>query len=266
MAKLREGMERGALEHLVLPLISVDEFESKIDDRRVIVTGFYVKDQSPATDLSTFVEKSNIRPLDTEVSPAPTDDGFYMVFVEMGRNDDFPKRLVSLAGQLSNLTTTKKWKFKPYLSGKDEFFDLTEDNLREHINLDPSKVEIEDIAIDAPVISPDVEPVVSPEDEIEIYEHIGSFLKNSLIESVEIKGDWLRISERGNHRVYQIADWRKGAAPMPVFGLTIGNTALRESNILQSMLGPTYHVECGDGHVIITDGNHNLTLAVDNQS
>ena len=259
MAKLREGMERGALEHLVLPLISVDEFESKIDDRRVIVTGFYVKDQSPAIDRSNFVEKSNIRPLDTEVSPAPTDDGFYMVFVEMGRNDDFPKRLVSLADQLSNLTTTKKWKFKPYLSGKDEFFDLTEDNLREHINLDPSKVEIEDI-------SPDVEPVVSPEDEIEIYEHIGSFLKNSLIESVEIKGDWLRISERGNHRVYQIADWRKGAAPMPVFGLTIGNTALRESNILQSMLGPTYHVECGDGHVIITDGNHNLTLAVDNQS
>jgi hypothetical protein len=265
MAKLLEGMERGALEHLVLPLISVDEFESKIDDRRVIVTGFYVKDQSPATDLSNFVEKSNIRPLDTEVSPAPTDDGFYMVFVEMGRNDDFPKRLVSLAEQLSNLTTTKKWKFKPYLSGNDEFFDLTEDNIREYINLDPTKVEIEDIAIDAPVVSPDMEPVVSPEDEIEIYEHIGSFLKNSLIESVEIKGEWLRISERGNHRVYQIADWRKGASPMPVFGLTIGNTALRESNILQSMLGPAYHVECGDGHVIITDGKHNLTLAVDSQ-
>jgi hypothetical protein len=263
MTKLREGMERGALEHLVLPLISVDEFESKIDDRRVIVSGFYVKDHAPATDLSNFVEKSSIRPLDTEVSPAPTDDGFYMVFVEMGRNDDFPKRLVSLAGQLSNLTTTEKWKFKPYRSGESEFFDLTEDNIREHINLDPSKVEIEDISLDAPVVSPEAEPTVSPEDEIEIYEHIGNFLKNSLIESVEIKGEWLRISERGQHRVYHIADWRKGAAPMPVFGLSIGNTALRESNVLQAMLGPNYHVECGDGHVIITDGDYNLTLAVD---
>jgi hypothetical protein len=266
MAKLREGMERGALEHLVLPLISVDEFESKIDDRRVIVSGFYVKDQSPATDLSNFVEKSSIRPLDTEVSPAPTDDGFYMVFVEMGRNDDFPERLVNLAEQLGNLTATKKWKFKPYLSGEDEFFDLTEDNIREHTNLDPTKVEINDIAIDAPVVSPNAEPIMSPEDEIEIYEHIGQFFKQSLIESVEIKGDWLRISDRGNHRVYQIADWRKGAAPMPVFGLSIGNTALRESNALQGLLGSNYHVECGDGHVIITDGKYNLTLAVDSQS
>lgn len=263
MPNLREGMDRGALEHLVLPLISVDEFESKIDDRRVIVCGFYVKDHDPARDLSAFVEKSSIRPLDTEVSPAPTDDGFYMVFVEMGRNDDFPKRLVDMAAQLSNLTTTKKWKFKPYLGGADEFLDLTEDAIRDHVNLDPSKVEIEDVSIDAPNAAPEQEPVVSPADEIEIYEHIGQFLKKSLIESVEIKGDWLRITDRGRQRVYQIADWRKGAAPMPVFGLNIGNTALRESNVLQSLLGPAYHVECGDGHVVITDGDYNLTLAVD---
>ncbi len=264
MKQLNEGLDRGALEHLVLPLISVDEYESKIDDRRVVVTGFYVKDKYPANDLSVFVEKSSVRPLDTEVSPAPTDDGFYMVFVEMSRNDEFPNRLIDMANQLKNLTFIDKWKFKPYGLDDDKFLDLTEDNIREYVNLNPDKIEIEGDATEPPSESPEDSIKVAPAGEIEIYEQVGEFLKHSLVESVEIKGDWICISDRGRDRVYQITDWRKGTSPMPVFGLTIGNTALRESIALQSLLGPSYHVECGDGHVVITDGDYNLTLAVDN--
>lgn len=264
MKSLNEGLNRGELEHLVLPLISVDEYESKIDDRRIIVSGFYVKDQFPAEDLSSFVEKSSIRPLDTEVSPAPTDDGFYMVFVEMTRNDEFPKRLIDMAKQLENLTFIENWKFKPYGLSDDEFLELTEENIREYVNLDPDKIEIEGDAVEPPVESPADELEVAPAGEVKIYEQVGNFLKHSLVESIEIKGDWICITDRGRDRVYQITDWRKGASPMPVFGLSIGNAALRESNALQAILGPSYHVECGDGHVVITDGNYNLTLAVDN--
>ena len=284
MSKLVEGLTRHALEHLVVPMVSIDEYESKIDDRRVIVVGFYVKDQDPARDLSQFIEKSSIRPLDTEVSPAPTDDGYYLVFVEMGRNDEFPKRLVSMTKQLNNLCNTEKWSFKPYGSGKDGVYDLNLDNLREYVNLDPRKVEIEDepdtdevkpAEIQEPAPKPSAQP--SPQDQkaakpavqpaaapAATAESIGKFFANSLVENVEVRGEWLRITDRDQQRVYKITSYKSGVhARMPVFGLDIGSPVLRESIALQKMLGTGYWVDCADAHVTITDGDNHLILAVD---
>ena len=289
MSKISEGLTRHALDHLVVPMVSIDEYESKIDDRRVIVVGFYVKDQDPARDLSQFIEKSSIRPLDTEVSPAPTDDGYYLVFVEMGRNDEFPKRLVSMTEQLNNLCNTEKWSFKPYGSGEDSVYDLNLDNLKEYVNLDPRKVEIEDepdstevkpAEIQEPAPKPAARP--SPQDQKKsaktaaqpaaepaaepaaIAESIGAFFAHSLVENVEVRGKWLRITNAGQQRVYKINDYRAGAyAAMPVFGLDIGSPVLRESIALQNILGTAYYVDCADDHVTISDGDNHLILAVD---
>jgi len=272
MSKLSEGLTRHALEHLVMPLVTIDEYESKIDDRRVIVTGFYVVDHDPAIDLSIFIEKSSIRPLDTDVSPAPTDDGYYLVFVEMTRNDEYPNRLVEMCKQVSNLTANKEWQFHAYDMPEGKFETLSEDHVRANVNLDPGKVEVKDEPIDTKAQAPATVSEPKPSQEKQkpaqvaepTAEGIGAFLANSLVEHVEVRGQWLRITNAGQQRVYKITGYKEGAyAAMPVFGLDIGSPVLRESIALQTMLGTHYHVDCADEHVTISDGENHLILAVD---
>jgi hypothetical protein len=109
MSKLIEGMQANDLDFLIMPLISIDEYESKIDDRRAVVIGFYVTDNDPASELSAFIEKGTVPVLDTEVSPAPTEDGYYMVFVEMDRNEKLfsPSYWITA---ISRLGTIQFWK------------------------------------------------------------------------------------------------------------------------------------------------------------
>ena len=83
MFALNEGLRPDDLEDLVLPILSIDEYESKIEDDGIVV-GFYTQYKDPANDLNRFIQKSAIDILDSEVSPAPTEDGYFIVFVELG--------------------------------------------------------------------------------------------------------------------------------------------------------------------------------------
>ena len=136
---LNENLMTGDLDHLVLPMVSIDEYSSKIDDARVIVVGFYVSDREPATDLCIFIEKSAVKTLDCEVSPAPTPEGYYLVFVEMDRNKEFPSRLIDLIHEINNLVDISSWQFKPYCD-HSEIQELDLENLQKHVELDSQKV------------------------------------------------------------------------------------------------------------------------------
>src|ERR1700733_10450117 len=85
--ELLEGMREGDLADLVLPMISVDEYSSKIDNDQAIVVGFYVHEEMAARDLNRFLQKSAVPLLGTDVSPAPDSHGYFMVFCEMMDND-----------------------------------------------------------------------------------------------------------------------------------------------------------------------------------
>jgi hypothetical protein len=258
---LNERLERMALQYLVAPLVSIDEYESKIDDQRVIVTAFHVKDLDPAKDLSSFIEKSSIRPLDTETSPAPTDEGWYMVFVEMGRNKEYPERIIELVKQINNLTDIKDWQFKPYAGDENEFYPLTVDNIRDKIILEPKEIHtLDEPSKDDKESTSDEEIKIDGADQPAL-ENIGSFFKNAMVESVEQRRDWIRINSNGLNKVYKITAFGQGQGSIPVFGLDIGNETLRESRLLESMLGPSYSVECADGYVCINHDNQHLILA-----
>jgi len=131
--RLIENLFPGDLNDLVLPLISIDEFESKIDDQRIIVVAFFVFDKAPAEDLCAYIEKSNIATMDTEVSPATTSEGYYIVFVELKRDKKFPKELVDLVSQIDNLVNIDNWHFKVYQNPK--IYDLTKSNLENQVEL-----------------------------------------------------------------------------------------------------------------------------------
>ncbi len=113
--QLFEGLIAQDLLNLVVPMVSIDEYTSKIEDD-AIVLGFYVRDEDPAKDLNRFIQKSSVGILDTEFDGTATDDGFYMVFVEIARN---PEALIKIKKILESLKTLigitlNDWQFTIY--------------------------------------------------------------------------------------------------------------------------------------------------------
>jgi hypothetical protein len=136
--KIAEGLTRNSLDWLIKPVISIDEYESKISDERVIVLAFFIGERQPADDLSHFIDRSNIPVLDTEVSPAPTTDGEYVTFVELLRDETFPKNVMALLQEITNLTNVSNWQF---VSPAEETpTDISLEQLQENILLDPEEL------------------------------------------------------------------------------------------------------------------------------
>lgn len=110
---LSEGLRAGDLEDLVLPLVSIDEFQSKISDGDdVVVVGMYVQDADAADDLNRFVQKSAIDILDTERSPAPDQSGYFYVFVEFPNNARLGDNIASLLEEIGPLVGVEKWQIR----------------------------------------------------------------------------------------------------------------------------------------------------------
>ena len=117
-SQIKEGVEHGDLQSLVSSDVSVAEFEPKTgteDD--VVVIGFFCKDEAPANDIATFIEKSTVSILDTEVSPNPDENGFYLVFVEV-ENENLMKTVFELLDDVSRLTEIDDWSVDFYEGSK----------------------------------------------------------------------------------------------------------------------------------------------------
>lgn len=129
--KLREGMRSGDLADIVLPLISVDEYESKVDEKKAIVIGFYVHDEDAANDLNRFLQKCYVSLLDTEVSPAPDQHGYYLVFVELLRDDNLGKNVDAILKDVSPLTEIDDWQMR--VRKTDDILDFSPETLEKAV-------------------------------------------------------------------------------------------------------------------------------------
>lgn len=245
MTKLTEGLLAHDLDYLVMPLISIDEYESKIDDRKAIVVGIYVTDLDPANELSGFIEKDVVPVLDTEVSPAPTEDGYYVVFVEIDRNERFIKRLLNIVENISNLTNVDKWEFSPYHSDKDENYPLTAEMLKKHVNLDPDSVEIRDS---------------KEKDQENQKDQIAEFLQHSAVESIAIEEQKLVLNSSLLEQHYEIVDFSKNVNTLSFTMPALGDRQLMESTRLQNMIGHDYTVNVAGEHLVVFNEYGILTL------
>ena len=80
------SIQHNDLVDLIEPIISIDQYKSKVgDDKNIVVVAFSIKDPDPAKDLSQFIETGHDT-VDVDVSPGPDKDGLYKVFVELERN------------------------------------------------------------------------------------------------------------------------------------------------------------------------------------
>lgn len=126
-SNLTEGMREGDLADLVLPLVSVDEYRSKVDEDEAMVFGFYVHDQAAADDLNRFLQKSAAPILDTEVSPAPDQHGYFMVFVELSKDARLAENVQDILGEIENLVDIDEWQIR--VRDLDDLITFTPKNL-----------------------------------------------------------------------------------------------------------------------------------------
>lgn len=260
MIKLNEsGLLGGDLDFLIVPLIEIDTFESKISNARAIVVAFYVFEEEPAKDLERFIEKGSVSVLDTETSPAPTENGYYVVFVEIKRDKNFPKSLMEIIESANNLTNITEWQFKTL---NDEIiYDLTEENLTQQVNLDPKKVpkSENDVKDDLDKeLKNKKKAKKEPKDKVA--ESVATILKNGLMDSVEIIDANLKISGYKADLKYKILNVSESEFSVPIIGLEIGNPLLNESAMLSQVLGPAYIVEAIDDGLLVSGENGYLIL------
>jgi len=115
-SNLSEGMREGDLADLVLPLISVDEYQSNVtddhDQSEAIVFGFYVHDEKAAADLNRFLQKSAAPILDTEVSPSPDQHGYFLVFVDLPNDSRLVENLEDILHEMKGLVDIDDWQMR----------------------------------------------------------------------------------------------------------------------------------------------------------
>lgn len=122
----------------VLSKISIDEFEPKTGDAKdVLVMGFYVTEDSVGYDLYKFLSGSIMEVRDLEVSPNPNEDGYFMVFVEMDRNEKAVEQIKSFVDEAERVAGKLNWKARTYLN--DDYLPLSEDEIYQYIVTDPAK-------------------------------------------------------------------------------------------------------------------------------
>lgn len=109
----------------VLRKLSIDEFEPKTGNAKdVMVLGFYVTEQNAGTDLYHFLEGSPTETRDIDVSPNPTEEGHFMVFVELDREQGVFDNVKKLLKETERVSGKLKWVGRTYLN--DDYLPLEE--------------------------------------------------------------------------------------------------------------------------------------------
>lgn len=218
MTNLYEGMLGGDLEDLVLPMISVDEFVSKVGDD-AIVFGFYVSDRDGAVDLNRFIQKSPLKILDTEISPAPDQRGFYVVFFEVLLNERLPEVIAELLKEIEPLVMIEKWKMQ--IRGQDDLIAFSEKALTKYAqvvkkqndkraelkaNEKPEEEPVEEPTDDE--VKPSADSPAEPDEPAEpakpMAESILDFLTPSNLKNAQVVKGTVILEGRGCRDVYEL--------------------------------------------------------------
>jgi hypothetical protein len=242
MELLTEGLRIGDLEDLVQPLMSIDEWESKVAGDAIVV-GFFVEDEDPAWDLAKFIEKGALDLLDADVSPAPNEEGYYMVFVEYTRNEEFPANLQQTLESIEGLVglEPKDFKFQGYKLEKKHPY--SEDHVRTYIRLQKD------------------------EEMTESAREIADFLKESFLDDIDINGNEIMLEEGINRMSFDIVAFGKRTdvnRQMRLYEreVRLDGEAQAIDSQLQRALGNHWDIYTFNNSTYITRGNDSRAMVL----
>lgn len=233
-SKLTEGLKVGDLKDLCMDTISIDQFNSKIDPTCIVVA-FYILYRKPAEDLNKFLQKTAIDIIDTNISPAPTEDGYYVIFVELKRNSKFPQKIVDLVNTIKALTGIDKWSYRCYNDKTPQ--DLTVENIKSNVD--------------------GVETVK---------ETIVSFFKKSYLKETKIENNKIIFVTESFTNTYDFVAYGDFKSVMNKFklnnkGIRIDEASSSLTNRIRMMLGTEWDVSIIESNIIITkDGSDKMVI------
>ena len=238
MKSLLEGLKKHDLKDLMLPLITIDEYNSKIDNDKMIVVGFYVFEQAAAHDLSNFIERSPYAVIDTDVSPAPTKDGYYVTFVEMSRTPSFPEQLNNILDEVTHLSDIEEWQFTSPLLPHDEIETLSDETLQKYVD---SKIRQKSHA--------------------HVKECYDFFVDSLVSDLVTEDGKKFAINQHGQVFEFEVV---KIGTQIPVGKLDLSESAIGECLMIQKILMGPYAVHRQAGNIVIENVNTGTYLTIKN--
>lgn len=233
MKKINEGLRPNDLRGMMLDIVSIDEYKSKIDDAAIVIA-FYAKNKEAANDANRFIQKSYVDLLDTEVSSAPDQKGHYLVFVELLLNDKTAKNIADLCHDLSSLVDNKQWSIS--IRGEDAPVTLSVEKLQ-HV-------------IDA-----------------KLKGLVESVLKSSGVNKVTISENLITASSELHSMDFTLCDYGPYEAVyarnhLSEAAVNMNPDALRGSRILKGFLGREWSVECLGERYAAHNGNTNSLLLI----
>lgn len=216
------GLKTGDLADLISNIISIDEYESKIDEDAIVVA-LYAKFREPADDLNKFIQKVGKDILDTDVSPSVTSNGDYVVFIEMYRNDEFITDLLFLMKYITELTLNEEWFFSYYKHEK--IYELTEENLKDVVRLEDKDTS-----------------------------NITEFFSNSVIDGIEINEKEFSIIK--NNKVRAIYEYVELLEEYNYVEDFLTEQDLKELFTIENLFGNITAEKCADGYIFYNGINY----------
>ena len=135
MTILKESLRAGDLKYMVKKVFGVDSYKSKIgNDEEVVVLSFTVDHEDPAKDLENFIEMGYDFVLDADITPGETDDGYYIVFVELERTRHVARQIMEIIAGVNQLTGFDAMRFRYFKNFKSQ--EATEESLKAIVPMD----------------------------------------------------------------------------------------------------------------------------------
>ena len=105
MKQLNEGLDYHDMKGQIDSKVTVDEYAAKMGkDSDIVTLTFKVNSKLAAEDLVSWLEIGYDFILDASVSEGEIEPGKYLVFVEMKRKSNVPRKIVEVLEDLKTLT------------------------------------------------------------------------------------------------------------------------------------------------------------------
>jgi len=234
-------LAEGDLKNTVLKRLSIDEYEPKTGDSQdVMVLGFHINDSKPGKDLYKFLNTSVVEVRDVEVSPNPNTDNFYMVFVELDRNENSISNIKELVEEVERLTGKLNWEVSTVFN--EENIPLNDDSLLGYVQLDNTNyLSSEEFMSQQKEAKEQEEQTRLEEEAKDNSNRILEFLKDSNILEAGINDNKLHIRGSRDIATLDVVNFGHGPDVMTALGISESAIQLEHDKIafakLNAMLG-----------------------------
>tara|TARA_B100000900_G_scaffold394292_1_gene391586 strand:- start:3246 stop:4013 length:768 start_codon:yes stop_codon:yes gene_type:complete len=250
------GLQTGDLKDTILKKISIDEYEPKTgDSSEVLVLGFSLKESAQGQDLYNFLNSSIFEIRDVEVSPNPNPENYYMVFVEMDRNENVLENIRKIITDVENISGKLPWVGKTHLT--DEFHPIFDEGISRFVITDPEKYMTK-----AEFEQQQAEEQAVVDAKVESDNSIMEFLKTSNLLKASINNNTLEVEDKFNEAKLEIVGFGEAKDIMAEIGINESAIGDMDSTLKQfnSMLGEMNAIPIQDYIVIFHPQESNVLV------